>query len=215
MRSSPLTIDTTCAPGASHLPSTIGMLVFVAAMTRLADALGIRLPSLYAHVRGQLDLRRELWMWAVADLGDRLRDSVMGRSGEDALFAFATELRDYARRHPGRYQLTLDPPVPFDEEAAAVRHRANEPFRAVIRSFGLEGPAAVHVGPEQAAASRGVPADHERHSESAVTLLRQTLRRVRLRDRQWFAVAGGMTKSSVVMSASSVIRRRNRYSAAS
>src|SRR3954453_19355691 len=109
-------------------------------MTRLAEELGIRLPSLYAHVRGQLDLRRELWMWAVADLGDRLRDSGMGPSGEDALFAFATELRDYARRHPGRYQLTLDPPVPFDEEAAAVRHRANEPFRAMVRSFGLEGP---------------------------------------------------------------------------
>src|SRR3954469_15329383 len=115
-------------------------------MTRLADALGIRLPSLYAHVRGQLDLRRELWMWAVADLGDRLRDSVMGRSGEDALFAFATELRDYARRHPGRYQLTLDPPVPFDEEAATVRRRANAPFRAVIRSFGLEDTQAVHAG---------------------------------------------------------------------
>src|SRR4051794_3145866 len=79
-------------------------------MTKLADELGIRLPSLYAHVRGQLDLRRELWLWAVADLGERLGASVMGRSGKEALLAFATELRDYARRHPGRYQLTLDPP---------------------------------------------------------------------------------------------------------
>jgi AcrR family transcriptional regulator len=124
-------------------------------MTRLADELGIRLPSLYAHVRGQLDLRRELWLWAVADLGDRLGDSVMGRSGEEALFAFATELRDYARRHPGRYQLTLDPPVPFDEETAAVRRRANAPFRAVVRSFGLEGPAAVHTGRALRAAIHG------------------------------------------------------------
>jgi len=115
-------------------------------MTRLADELGIRLPSLYAHLRGQLDLRRELWLWAVADLGDRLGESVMGRSGEDALFAFAAELRDYARRHPGRYQLTLDPPVPFDDEAAEVRRRANAPFRAVVRSFGLDDDTAVHVG---------------------------------------------------------------------
>lgn len=115
-------------------------------MTRLADELGIRLPSLYAHVRGQLDLRRELWMWAVGDLGDRLGDVVMGRSGEEALFAIATELRDYARRHPGRYQLTLDPPVPLDDEAAAVRRRANAPFRAVIRSFGLDEKSGAHVG---------------------------------------------------------------------
>src|SRR3954447_15716436 len=124
-------------------------------MTRLADELGIRLPSVYAHVRGQLDLRRELWLWAGAGPGGRLGDWVRGRSGEEALFAFATELRDYARRHPGRYQLTLDPPVPFDEEATAVRHGANEPFRAVIRSFGLEGPAAVHVGRALRAAIHG------------------------------------------------------------
>jgi AcrR family transcriptional regulator len=124
-------------------------------MTQLADELGIRLPSLYAHLRGQLDLRRELWLWAVADLGDRLGETVMGRSGEDALFAFATELRHYARRHPGRYQLTLDPPVPFDEEAAAVRRRANAPFRAVVRSFGLEGQQAVHAGRALRAAIHG------------------------------------------------------------
>ena len=115
-------------------------------MTRVADSLGIRGPSLYAHVRGQLDLRRELWMWAVADLGGRLGGSVMGRSCEDALLAFATELRDYARQYPGRYQLTLEPPVPFDEEAALVRRRANAPFRAVISSFGLDGDAAIHAG---------------------------------------------------------------------
>ncbi len=124
-------------------------------MTRLADQLGIRSPSLYAHVRGQLDLRRELWLQAVADLGDRLGESVMGRSGDDALFAFAAELRDYARRHPGRYQLTLDPPVPFDDEAAAVRRRANAPFRAVIRSFGLTGGDAVHSGRALRAAIHG------------------------------------------------------------
>src|SRR3954468_19600438 len=81
-------------------------------MTKLADELGIRLPSLYAHVRSQGDLRRELWLWAVAALGARVGEVVMGRSGEDALPAFATEPRDYARRNPGRYQLTLDPPVP-------------------------------------------------------------------------------------------------------
>src|SRR4051794_21796021 len=57
-------------------------------MTKLAEELGIRLPSLYAHVRGQLDLRREMWLWAVGDLGDRLGEAVMGRSGEEALLAF-------------------------------------------------------------------------------------------------------------------------------
>jgi len=124
-------------------------------MTQLADELGIRLPSLYAHLKSQVDLRRELWLWAVSDLGECLGEAVMGRSGEEALLAFASELRDYARRHPGRYQLTLDPPVPFDDEAAEVRRRANAPFRAVVRSFGLEDEQAVHVGRALRAAIHG------------------------------------------------------------
>jgi AcrR family transcriptional regulator len=115
-------------------------------MARLAAALGIRAPSLYAHVDGQTGLRRELWLWAVAELGDRLGESVMGRSRDEALAAFATAFRDYARSYPGRYQLTLSPPEPLDDEALAVGRRANAAFQAVIRSFGLSGDEAVHLG---------------------------------------------------------------------
>jgi AcrR family transcriptional regulator len=124
-------------------------------MARLAAELGIRAPSLYAHVRGQAGLRRELWLWAVSDLGDRLREAVMGRSGRDALVAFATSLRDYARTHPGRYRLTLDPPRPLDEEARKARRRANSAFEAVVRSFGLEGAAATDAGRALRAAVHG------------------------------------------------------------
>lgn len=124
-------------------------------MTRLAAELGIRGPSLYAHVQGQAGLRRELWLWVVADLGDRLRDSVMGRSGEAALSSFAEAMRDYARRYQGRYQLTLDPPVPLDDEAKAVRRRANAAFEAMIASFGVHGEQARHAGRALRAAIHG------------------------------------------------------------
>src|SRR4051795_9141146 len=70
-------------------------------MARLAAALGIRAPSLYAHVDGQAGLRGELWMWSVADLGNQLGEAVMGRSRDEALASFATAFRDYARRFPG------------------------------------------------------------------------------------------------------------------
>lgn len=124
-------------------------------MTRLAAELGIRGPSLYAHVQGQAGLRRELWLWVVADLGDRLRDSVMGRSGEAALFSFAEAMRDYARRYPGRYQLTLDPPEPRDDEVKAVGGRANAAFEAMIASFGVRGRQARHAGRALRAAIHG------------------------------------------------------------
>jgi AcrR family transcriptional regulator len=133
-------------------------------MARLAAALGIRAPSLYAHVDGQAGLRRELWMWSVADLGDRLGVSVMGRSGDGALAAFATAFRDYARTFPGRYQLTLSPPAPLDDEALAVGRRANAAFQAVIRSFGLSGDEAVHLGRAVRSAIHGFVGLESRYS---------------------------------------------------
>jgi AcrR family transcriptional regulator len=124
-------------------------------MAALAADLGIRGPSLYAHVRNLAELRRDLWLWVLDDLGERLRASVMGRSGRDALVAFATALRDYGRDHPARYLLTLDPPVPFDDAAVAARRQANAAFRAVIASFGLQGEEAVHCGRALRAAVHG------------------------------------------------------------
>lgn len=139
-------------------------------MARLAADLGIRAPSLYAHVQGQAGLRRELWLWAVDDLGDRLRESVMGRSGEAALVAFAAAFRDYAHCYPGRYQLTLDPPVPLDEEALAAGRRANRAFQAVVRSFGLEGAEAVHAGRALRAAIHGFVGLEARYSMTAESI---------------------------------------------
>lgn len=136
-------------------------------MARLAAHLGIRVPSLYAHVSGQAGLRRELWIWAVTDLGDRLREPVMGRSGEEAFLAFAAAFRDYTRCYPGRYQLTLDPPVPLDELALAAGRHANGAFQAVVRSFGLDGAAAVHAGRALRAAIHGFVALEARYAMSA------------------------------------------------
>lgn len=139
-------------------------------MARLASDLGIRVPSLYAHVPGQAGLRRELWMWTVTDLGDRLRESVMGRSGEDAFISFATAFRDYTRCYSGRYQLTLDPPVPLDEEALAAGRHANGAFQAVIRSFGLDGAEAVHTGRALRAAIHGFVVLEARYAMSAESI---------------------------------------------
>jgi len=124
-------------------------------MARLARHVGVRPPSLYAHIANQRALRKQLWLWAVGDLGERLRASVMGRSGEEALFAFADALRAYAELFPGRYRLTLEPPEPFDGEAAAARRHANAAFQAVIGSFGLDRTHAARVGRAMRSAIHG------------------------------------------------------------
>lgn len=82
---------------------------------RLAERLGVRVPSLYNHVAGLPGLRRDLAIYSLRDLGGYLTRAVMGKARAEAIFALADAFRDYARATPGRYMLTLQAPAPGDE----------------------------------------------------------------------------------------------------
>jgi AcrR family transcriptional regulator len=69
----------------------------------LAAALGIRTPSLYAHVDGLADLRARLGARAAREFAAELQVAAAGRSGAGALRAVATAYRAYAHAHPGSY----------------------------------------------------------------------------------------------------------------
>jgi AcrR family transcriptional regulator len=58
-------------------------------LARLAAVLGIRTPSLYAHVDGVADLRARLGARGARELGADLQQAAAGRSGADALRAVA------------------------------------------------------------------------------------------------------------------------------
>lgn len=92
----------------------------------VAREVGVRTPSLYAHVAGADALRSGVTALALDELADQVGDSVAGRSGSAALRSLADAYRAYARRHPGRYAATRRP-IGVDETAAvaaAQRHRA-------------------------------------------------------------------------------------------
>jgi|SRR5579862_5122797 len=115
-------------------------------LTRLADALGVRPPSLYAHVGGLDDLRRRLGARGNAELAVTLGQAVQGRSGSDALRALAVAYRDYARTHPGTYiamQRALD--LADDDEARAAGEAVVRIALAVLRAYPLEGDDAIHA----------------------------------------------------------------------
>src|SRR5882724_10032512 len=73
-------------------------------LTRLAGMLGIRTPSLYAHVRGLDDLRRRVALVAVDSLAVELRAATEGKTGRAALDAIADTYRSFARERPGQYR---------------------------------------------------------------------------------------------------------------
>jgi AcrR family transcriptional regulator len=105
-------------------------------LTKVAAGLGIRTPSLYAHVRGLGDLHRRLALVGVDRLTVELRSATEGTSGRAALDAIADTYRSFALGHPGQYRATLRDPGD-DEELRAANQRALDVFLDVLRGVGI------------------------------------------------------------------------------
>lgn len=106
-------------------------------MTALAGELGVKVSSLYNHVTSLEALRGELQNRAMRELGVRLRNEAMGKTGERGLRALAHVLRGFASAHPGRYALAMSAAHDRDafREASA---DATAAFAAIIGSYGIK-----------------------------------------------------------------------------
>jgi AcrR family transcriptional regulator len=122
---------------ASELADTNGL--GAVTLARLAQELGVRPPSLYAHIDGLEDLRRRIGTLGARELAAVLGAAAAGRAGWDALEAVAHAYRGYAREHPGRYAALQ--PAGLGPEAQAVV----DVVVAVLRGYGLEDEAAIHA----------------------------------------------------------------------
>ncbi len=114
-------------------------------LARLAADLGIRPPSLYAHVVGLDDLRHRIATRGMRELAEELQEAAAGRAGGDALQAVAGAYRAYADSHPGSYAALQRAPDPDDHEATAAATRVVGVVLAVLRGYALEGEEAIHA----------------------------------------------------------------------
>lgn len=113
-------------------------------MTALAEALDVRPPSLYNHVRGINGLRQDMAVYAVRTLIRRLRAASAGRIGREALWAMARAYRDFAHEHPGLYPFVTRAPHPDEDALAAPAQELLQMLLLVLASMGLEGEKALH-----------------------------------------------------------------------
>lgn len=113
-------------------------------VSALARRFGVRVASLYSHVRSSQDLKVRIALVALEELADRGDEALAGRAGRDALIALADVYRDYAREHPGRYHATRQR---LDHETAmrSAGPRHARMTRAVLRGYGLAEPDATHA----------------------------------------------------------------------
>ncbi|MBO8197866.1 TetR/AcrR family transcriptional regulator [Streptomyces smyrnaeus] len=113
-------------------------------VSELARRFEVKVASLYSHVKNSQDLKTKISLLALEELADRAAEALAGRSGKEALTAFANVYRDYAREHPGRYaaaQARLDPETAA--ASAGVRHARMT--RALLRGYELSEPDQTHA----------------------------------------------------------------------
>jgi AcrR family transcriptional regulator len=115
------------------------------ALARVAERVGVRVPSLYNHVDSVAALRDLLAIEVTEELAERLRDAALGRSGDDAVRQLMAAWRAYVVDHPQRYALVPVRAPTAGTPLATAGERLVAVVVAVLRGFDLDDEAAIHA----------------------------------------------------------------------
>ena len=114
-------------------------------LAQIAAELGVRLPSLYNHIDGLEGLRRDLSMFGMHQLLDRLSRATIGKSSDRAVLALAQAYRSYVIEHPGCYAATVRAPAPDNLELQQVSQDIINVVLAVLEPYNLDPNMAIHA----------------------------------------------------------------------
>lgn len=114
-------------------------------MNELAAALGIRPPSLYAHVDGIAAVRRLLALHGLRELEQGVARLTAGKAGPDAVRALMNGYRGFARKNPGLYAAMVPTPPKSDTDWRDAMERLKQTLIASLQGYDLSGPDGVHA----------------------------------------------------------------------
>jgi len=97
-------------------------------MRAVANALGIRAPSLYKHIADKTALELAIIIDGFAEAATAFEAATAG--ADDALSAFAGAYRAFAREHPHVYRLMTERPLPRDRMPPGLEQRTAAPLLA-------------------------------------------------------------------------------------
>lgn len=113
-------------------------------LAAVAARTGVATPSLYKHVASLGELRGHIGVRMLEEMTGRFTETVLGRAGDEAVKALMHAYRAYVQEHPKRYAAMPMDPL-HDELQREAGVKLMEVMLATLRSYGLEGSAAVHA----------------------------------------------------------------------
>lgn len=79
-------------------------------LTLVAQRLGVKTPSLYNHLDGLAELKKELAIWGMQLLKEAIREAAVGKAKDQAVLAIAIAYRSFAHSRPGLYRAIIGAP---------------------------------------------------------------------------------------------------------
>ncbi|WP_246943835.1 TetR/AcrR family transcriptional regulator [Bacillus pinisoli] len=114
-------------------------------LATLAKGLNIKTPSLYNHIEGLEELKKQLALTGLTRLLENMTDAVVGKVGDDAVHALANAYVQFSRENPGLYELTLATPNPEDVEIQEAGKGIVELVIQVLENYKLKDEDAIHA----------------------------------------------------------------------
>lgn len=106
-------------------------------MRALAEKLGVKTASLYAHIASMDVLFTEVGLSALNDQKAAQLAAIGGQDGDAAVFALAESYRTFAKNHAALYQLIMQMPMGKDETLRAAAAVTAEPSMQVLRDYSI------------------------------------------------------------------------------
>jgi len=113
-------------------------------LSAVARRLGVKTPSLYAHVRDLAAVRDGVAILALTELAESVASNIAGRAGRDALTGFAEAHRALAVNHPGHWQALQTRARSSVVDSPAARSLVSL-SGAVLNGYGIDGEDRAHA----------------------------------------------------------------------
>lgn len=114
-------------------------------LAALATKLTIKTPSLYNHIKGLPDLRKQLSKRGLLLVKEAMIEAVIGKAEDEALLAAGVAYVDFARKQPGLYEAISALPDYEDPELKEVGAGVVSFLLRILAPYGLSEEDALHV----------------------------------------------------------------------
>lgn len=113
-------------------------------MREISRRLGVKAPSLYNHFSSMTELRYAVYQYSINRFMTALRDSVVDKTGDEAIIAFAESYHDFAIRNKGLYTLIMSIPSENDKTGCEIALPLLDLAVSILSEYGLDDTSTAH-----------------------------------------------------------------------